>query len=473
MSTSLSIVIPCFNERATLRTLVKRVLAAPPEDLPKKIVIVDDGSTDGSGEVADDIADGNPEVKVIHHNRNLGKGAAIRSGQKSAAGDIVIIQDADLEYDPRCYPQLIAPILEGRADVVYGSRFLGGGARRALYFRHAIGNRLLTTLSNLATDLYLTDMETGYKVFRGDYFRMIPIQSNRFGFEPEITAKAARLGLRVYEVPIEYHGRAYHAGKKIRWLDGISAFYAIVKYWLSDGLSGMGEGLSALVSMRGAGRYNDWVFSKIAPYIGNRILEAGSGIGNVTQHIQQRELVVATDINERYLDVLSNVFRDCPNVMVEKFDLTNIAAYEKFVPDKLDTVLCINVLEHIERDEEVLQEFYQILTPGGRAVVLVPQGKWLYGSMDEGVGYKRRYSRSELTAKMEKAGFKVEKLIGINRASTLPWFINGRILRRKTVPGLQVKMFDSVITFVRILDHILPIPAMSLIAVGRKENTGG
>jgi glycosyltransferase involved in cell wall biosynthesis len=471
MSTSLSIVIPCFNERATLRALVDRVLAAPPEKLSREVVIVDDGSTDGSNEIADDISRNNPQVKVVHHDRNRGKGAAVRSAQKSAGGDIVIIQDADLEYDPRCYPQLIAPILEGRADVVYGSRFLGGGARRALYFRHALGNRLLTTLSNLATDLYLTDMETGYKVFRGDYFRMIPIQSNRFGFEPEITAKAAKLGLRVYEVPIEYHGRTYLAGKKIRWLDGISAFYTIVKYWLFDGLSGMGKGLEALVSMKGARRYNDWVFRKIAPYIGNRIFEAGSGIGNVTQHIQQRELVVAADIDEQYTEVLSNVFHDSPNVRVEKFDLTDIAAYEKFVPDKLDTVLCINVLEHIGPDEQVLKEFYRILAPGGRAVVLVPQGKWLYGSMDESVGHKRRYSRSDLAARMERAGFRVEKLIGINRASTLPWFINGRILRRKTVPGLQVKMFDSVITFVRMLDHILPIPAMSLIAIGRKEKT--
>ena len=470
MSTSLSIVIPCFNERATLKALVDRVLSAPPDGMSREVVIIDDASTDGSSVVADELARANPQVSVIHHSRNLGKGAAIRSAQKKSSGDIVIIQDADLEYDPKSYPQLIAPILEGHADVVFGSRFIGG-AHRALYFRHALGNRFLTALSNLATDLYLTDMETGYKVFRGDYFRTIPIQSNRFGFEPEITAKVAKLGLRVYEVPVEYHGRTYLAGKKIGWIDGLAAFFTIIRFWLFGGLSGAGEGLSALVSMRGARRYNDWVFRKLAPYLGDRIFEAGSGIGNVTQHLLQKELVVATDVNQMYLATLANVFHDCPNVRVEKFDLSDPAGYDKFARDKFDTVLCINVLEHIEPDEQALKGFYRMLPPGGRVIILVPQGKWLFGPMDAALGHKRRYSKRELVSKMEQAGFKVEKLSGINRVSSLPWFFNGKILRRKSIPGIQVKIFDSFVTFARILDRVLPVPALSLIAVGRKEGT--
>jgi len=227
----LSVVIPCYNEAATIEKVVDAVLRAPYPD--KEIIVVDDFSTDGTREILRGLVV--PKVaKVIYHSSNQGKGAALRTAIQKATGDIVIIQDADLEYDPEEYPKVINPILENKADVVYGSRFIGSEPHRVVYFWHRVGNGLLTLLSNMFTNLNLTDMETCYKAFRRDIIQSIEIKENRFGFEPEITAKIARKGVRIYEVGISYHGRTYKEGKKINWKDGVRALYCIVKYNLRN-----------------------------------------------------------------------------------------------------------------------------------------------------------------------------------------------------------------------------------------------
>jgi len=226
----LSIVIPAFNEAATIRALIARVQAAPlPQNLTKEIIVVDDFSVDGTREILQESARSG-SCKVFFHDRNRGKGAALRTAFAQTTGDIVLVQDADLEYDPQEYPKLLAPILEEKADVVYGSRFAGGESKRVLFFWHSIGNKFLTTLSNMFTNLNLTDMETCYKVFRGEIIRKIRIEEDRFGFEPEITAKVARMRLRIYEVGISYSGRTYAEGKKISWKDGGRAIWTILKY---------------------------------------------------------------------------------------------------------------------------------------------------------------------------------------------------------------------------------------------------
>ena len=225
-----SVVIPVYNEVSTIREIVARVQAV---DLDKEIIIVDDGSTDGTREQLQKITLSQENIRVLYHDRNQGKGAALRTGFAGATGDIVIIQDADLEYDPREYPVLLEPILDGRADVVYGSRFLGG-PHRVLFFWHYLGNKFLTLLSNAVTNLNLTDMETCYKVFKREVLNDLKLKSDRFGFEPEFTVKIAKKYCRIYEVPISYSGRTYAEGKKIGWKDGVKAIFAIIWFRFFD-----------------------------------------------------------------------------------------------------------------------------------------------------------------------------------------------------------------------------------------------
>jgi glycosyltransferase involved in cell wall biosynthesis len=225
----LSVVMPVYNEHATLRTVVERVLSVA--DIPLELICIDDGSRDGSREILAKLQDEHPQqVRVLLQPQNMGKGAALRRGIQEATGEFVIIQDADLEYDPHDYPLLLDPLIQGKADVVYGSRFLGSGPHRVLYFWHSVGNWLLTLLSNCLTNINLSDMETCYKAFRREIIQSIPIEENRFGFEPEITVKVAKRGLRIYEVGISYWGRTYEEGKKIGWKDGIRAIWCLFKY---------------------------------------------------------------------------------------------------------------------------------------------------------------------------------------------------------------------------------------------------
>jgi glycosyltransferase involved in cell wall biosynthesis len=463
----LSVVIPVYNEIYTLEEIIKRVKAV---NIPKEMIIVDDGSTDGSREYLINLAqrykfDGLNEIKVFFHQKNLGKGAALSTGFKNITGDIVIVQDADLEYNPQEYQKLIAPIIEGKADVVYGTRFLGF-PRRILFFRHTLGNKLLTFLSNLFTDLNLSDMETGYKVFKKEVIKNINITSKRFGVEPEITAKIAKMRCRIYEVPISYAGRDYLAGKKITWKDGIEALWTIIKYALFY----KGEPQDhALISLRKATHYNYWIYEQIKPFLGKRILEIGSGIGNIGRFFLNKELILLTDIEERYLLHLEETFSVYGKVKVKKWDCLkdDISELKEF---DIDTVVCLNVLEHLKEDKIVLKKFYQLLPSGGRVVILVPALKFLYGSFDKYFGHYRRYEKEELIALLEDTQFKIEKISYFNFIGALSWFLNAKLLRQAHFSPQQLELFNLFVPLIKRIEKKFSPPfGISLIAIGEKR----
>ena len=459
----LSVIVPCYNERATVAELLRRVRAVPIE---KEIIVVDDQSTDGSRQLVASLAEEWPEIRHFIQPVNQGKGAAIRRGIAEARGEIVLIQDADLEYDPAEYPKLIQPILDGHADVVFGSRF-AGYPRRVMLFWHRMGNTFLTFLSNMTTNLDLTDMETCYKVFRRDVIQSIPLRSNRFGIEPEITAKVARRGYRVYEVPIAYYGRDYWEGKKIHWKDGFAALWTILRYGLFADRAAEPPTYVQIRRRSRLRRYNQWVWDLLRPYAGQRVLEAGAGNGTMTRFLYGRELIVAGDKETAYVDRLRNAFRRRPGIVVERVDLESDAVLD-LAHYRFDTVTCINVLEQLADDEGALRRVHELLVPGGRALIFVPAGRALFGTLDRGIGHHRRYERDELVAKLQQAGFEVEQVRWQNRIAKMAWWLNAKVFGRRALPSAQSRLFDFFVPLFRALEGDQPGSGLSLIAIGRK-----
>jgi glycosyltransferase involved in cell wall biosynthesis len=467
----LSVVIPVYNERFLVRELVQRVLAVEiPGIRELELVIVDDGSKDGTREILRELAAAHPRsIRYIEHEKNGGKGAAIRTGIAHTTGDLVIFQDADLEYDPRDYARLVRPFLEDGADVVYGSRFLLSERRRVLNHRHSMGNRFLTALSNWFTDLDLTDMETCYKMFRAPLLKSIPIRSNDFAMEPEITAKIAKRECRVFEVPISYLGRTYREGKKIGWKDGFKALRAMTKYWLMDDLYAEDEyGSHILHSLERAQRFNRWMAESIAPHVGARVLEIGAGIGNITSWLLPRDLYVASDINPHYLHYLRNFSLGKPYLQVDRIDLEDPACFAPW-QGRFDTVVCLNVLEHVRDPIVSLRNIASALETGGRLVLYVPQGQHLYSSLDEVLGHRCRYSREMLSEELSATGFEIESFRDFNHFAIPGWWLNGKVLKRRHFSRAQLKVFNMLVPVIRRLDPLAPGPGLGIIAVARKR----
>ena len=470
MSISLiSLLVPLYNEEEFIRPLLERVLAAPlPPGLRREIVVVDDCSTDGSREIAEELAAERPGcIRVLRHERNRGKGAAIRTAVAAAHGDVCIIQDADLEYDPNEYGRLLQPLLEGKADAVFGSRFMVSGERRVLYFWHSVANGILTTLCNAVADVNLTDMETCYKACRTSLLQSIPLRSDRFGIEPELTIKLARRRVRIYETPISYHGRTYEEGKKIGLKDALQAVWVILRYAFTNDIY-KEHGGEILESLSAAPRFNRWMADTIRPYVGERVLEIGAGIGNLThQLIPRKKLYVATDIDAEHMARLATRFPHRPNIRIRRCDLQSPADFDEF-SGELDSVVCLNVLEHVEDDHLGLRNIHKALRPGGHAIVLVPHGQEIFGTLDEVLGHFRRYKHDELRTKMERAGFRVERILEFNRVSRPAWYVSGKILKRKTLGGVQLRLFDRTVWFWRTADRYLPWNPTSIIAIAEK-----
>jgi glycosyltransferase involved in cell wall biosynthesis len=463
--------MPVYNEARTLRTIVARVLASP-VGLPMELVCVDDGSRDGSRDILDALAAKDARIRVIRQPRNMGKGAAIRAAIAHMRGDIGLIQDADLEYDPADYPALVAPILEGRADAVFGSRFASASQRKILLYWHGVANHFLTWLTNIFNNINLTDMETCYKAVRADILRQTPLHSDRFGIEPELTTKLAQWNIRLYEVPISYHGRSVAEGKKVGWKDAVSAVWTLVKYRFIDDRFTTHDGYYVLQSMRRARGLNRWILEQFQTYIGQRVLEAGCGIGNFTELLLERDRLICVDNDPLYVEMANWRLGHLENVRTLRRDLSVVAAYIELKPERIDTIVCLNVLEHIAPDEQVLRAYFDVLEPGGHAIILVPAHMWLYGPCDEALGHVRRYTQTELHSKMQAAGFDVVMMEEFNRMGVPGWYLN-KLLGRRDLNPRQMRAFEWLLPVAKVMEAMKIGRGLSLIGVGRKPQATG
>lgn len=467
----LSVLVPIYNERLTLERLLDRVLHAP-VSLELEIVAVDDGSTDGSWELLQAAAERDGRIMPIRHAQNSGKGAAVRTAIAHMTGDVAVIQDADLEYDPRDFPLLLEPILAGKADAVFGSRF-AGRSRKVLNFWHSVMNQALTMFSNMVNDLNLTDMETCYKMVRADTLQNLRLTSNTFNLEPEITARLAQWGASIYEVPISYNGRSYAEGKKIGPHDAVKAVWQIVRCgWFSTRFTDH-DGFYVLTAVSKARHYNRWILKKVARFLGPSVLHAGAGIGNLSRLLLNSQRLMLVDKDPLYLARLHDRFRHLPHVEVVSGEI----ASPDVLPSELleagqpqvDTLLSVNQIDQAVDDAQQLQAFHKLLKPQGHAIVVVPACPMLFSPLDVAMGHKRRYTREQLRQKLEAAGFEVVHLEQFNKVGTLGWFLSGKVLRRRRLSPRQMMWFDRLMFLVRGLEYVLPIPGMSLIAVGRKK----
>lgn len=482
---SLSILVPVYNEQYLVSASLERLKCLEQcDDLSRiEVIVVDDGSIDNTpralatfGEELKGKAAANRTTKMswifLRHDTNRGKGEAVKTALGHATCDVTVIHDSDLEYEPKDLLRLIKVFIEHDADAVFGSRFAGSDVRRVLLYRHQIANKLITFACNLVSNLNLTDIETCYKAIRTTLFRSIPIESNDFRIEPELTIKLARRGARVFEVPISYFGRGYQEGKKIGLRDAFLALAAIVRFAVSDRIYIADRyGSEILARLSRAHRFNAWMADAIREFCGERILEIGSGVGNLTVRLIPRSEYVASDINPLYLESLSALCANRPYLAARYCDLADFDSFQalKFTGKEYDTVICLNVLEHVNDHRAALSNIRSVLSPGGKAIVLVPQGPKNFGTLDEVLGHKRRYTRDSLTQLASECGFTVRQLFEFNRFGSVPWFLNGKILRRRRFGFVQIKILNLLTPVLRLVDSALPLPGLSLIAILEPE----
>ncbi len=448
----LSVLMPVFNEFWTLRTIVGRVLSTP---LPLEIelIVVDDGSTDGSWELLQELAAADTRIKPLRHQRNCGKGVAMRTAIEHITGEVAIVQDADLEYDPRDFHLLLEPIMAGKADAVFGSRY-AGAARRVSPFWHTMINKGLTLLSNIVNNLYLTDMETCYKLVRSNILKQLRLRSKSFTFEPELTCRLAQWGARIYQVPISYSSRTYLDGKKIRPRDGLLALGEILRSRFLDPQFTHHAAFYRLAASARAHRYHRWIVEQIKPFLGQRLLETGAGVGVISGMLVKRPHLVLADDQPLCTAVLEQRFGDRDNVRIDRADLAP-GDFQRWEADRLDTIVCSRWSEQ-GRSDDALQGFFRLLEPGGHCILVLPAGTNLAASAEP------------IEARMAAAGFEIvaarrfDKLGGISRACA------GQGGGGRPCSPRQAAWADRLVPLMRLLDGLLPSRGQALILVGRK-----
>jgi glycosyltransferase involved in cell wall biosynthesis len=466
----LSVMVPVYNERHVVEASIRRVLALDhPLISSLEVIVVDDQSNDGTWSILQRLAASDPRIVLLRNEQNLGKGAAIRKAIAHSTGEISIIHDADLEYDPGDIPSLLVPFAKEGADAVFGSRYLSAPYRRALMHRHTTINKVLTSASNWLTDLNLTDLETCYKAVKTDLLKSIPIRSNDFRFEVEITFKLAKRRARIFEAPIRYLPRTREEGKKIKARDGVLALMAMVHHWFIDDLYVEDEyGSSILSGLKHARRLNFWIGNTLRSYVGDRVLEINAGIATLTGQLIPREIYVAADHNPHCLRYLQSFSFGKPYLHVLHMNPSDSEHFDG-LQKKFDTVLVVNVLDRVENDQAVLRNIWSALEPGGRALIFVPQNAKLFGELDTALRRRERYARAQLEQSLTTAGFQVEAILEFNRSSVPGWWLNGKLLRRNKISRLQLKAVDIVMPLVSRIDKFFPWKGLSLIGIAKKN----
>ncbi|MBZ5568048.1 MAG: glycosyltransferase [Acidobacteriia bacterium] len=474
--TSLSIFVPVYNEQYLVEASLRRLLILAESPLLSRIqvIVVDDCSRDESAVVLQRFQQNLPadpsgklDWHFLRHERNQGKGAAVRTALEHAECELSVIHDADLEYHPRDLLQMLPLFLHENADAVFGSRFMAGGFKRALLFKHSIGNHVLTFLCDLASDLNLTDIETCYKMVRTDLLKTIPLVSNDFRIEPELTIKLAKRGAHIFEVPISYSGRTYQEGKKIGWKDGLGALFAIARFKVSDRICQPDQyGSEVSVRLGRAPKYASWLASRLRPHLGSDVLEIGAGMGSLTVQLIPRTLYCACDANPLFVRELRKLTVTRPYLEASQIDPADPASLP--AGRRFHTVICQNVLEHVDDDVAVLRGIGDSIREDGRIVALVPNAPALFGAIDRSLGHRRRYTRDQLHRLAEKAGMRCASIVPFNRACSVPWWFAGRVLRRERFSLLQVKFVNWAAPVLRRLDTWVPLPPLSWIATFEK-----
>lgn len=464
----LSILIPAYNERYTVEQVVRAALAATlPAGVDREVVIVDDGSTDGTLTAIERLASEAQQVRTLAHKTRRGRGAALATAIEAASGDVCVFQDADLEYDPSEYSKLMQPILDGCADVVFGTRVGASGYRRALHFRQGLMLRRATAFSNWFTNIDLSDLTCGLKMARTMLLRSVPLRSAGFSLDAELAAKFAKRGFRVYEVPVSYRGRSVREGKKRRFADHVKLWLSVIRFAVVDDIYESRYGHDILHRLSAAHRFNRWMADTIRPWVGEHVLEIGSGMGNLAIQFLPRLQYTATDIDDLHLDYLHSRFGRDERISIERADVTKA---EDFVAlkDRFDTAICLNVIEHVKEDGAAVRNIFSALRSGGRACLLVPQLPALFGTLDEVLDHQRRYKPADFARLLKGAGFEIERQFSFNRPAVPAWWLNSVVLKKKNFGKVQLKIYDSLVWLWRVIDKVLPWPGISTIVIARK-----
>ncbi|NRA47258.1 MAG: glycosyltransferase [Oligoflexales bacterium] len=482
--TKLSIVVPIYNERHFFQSFWNSLIETPISLIGSiqqvEIIIINDGSTDGILSEIDlkakevSLFDNTPvSLIVLNNSTNMGKGFSVRKGIDQSSGDYVIILDSDTEYSPKEIPHMLLPIIEHGADAVIGNRFIGPVVR-VLYFWNSFANSILNLFCNILNNLRLGDFCSGYKAFRGDLIRNIKLTSNRFGIEAEIVSRLAQAQARIYEIPIEYNGRKYSEGKKIRALDGLLFFWHIVRYSVIDRepfKPGLFQTLTALEKVSNhiyLPLLNKAMEQAINKNNNLKILEVGSGIGSLTKELVKHGDVVATDISDSYVSILKTKFSKYTGFEAIQWDAS---LKPNFMSEKFDMIVSFNVLEHIQDDNKTMKIWADMLKPNGALIVLVPYSPQLFCPIDEAVGHFRRYTKKSLSNLFNQSGVSIRKVFFGNSIGTIGWIISGVIMQKSRLSTGQLKLYSLMKPFIKPVEKVLEnYIGLSLIIVGQNPN---